>query len=155
MTPSNTPVHYLMLLAKSAYNKTLVVSYTTHAQSTLPFSWRYLLLPHNKYTNWKNPRACEPISQLHMDTPRCKNQILNFQHDPSVSSSAQARDAAHREEEEECADHTWEKWLFERRKKGLYSSIKMDFIRLRNGSTNDAHGACFKIMICIQELSPR
>jgi hypothetical protein len=32
---------------------------------------------------------------------------------------------------------------------------KMDFMRLRNRSTNDAPGARFKIMICIQKLSTR
>jgi hypothetical protein len=55
-TPNNTinhqhqetPVHYLTPPANDAYNKLLVVSYTTHERLTLPFSWHYQQSPHNK-----------------------------------------------------------------------------------------------------------
>ena len=49
-----------------------------------------------------------------------------------VGSSAQARDAAQQEEEEERADPNLRKVTIKRRKKGLHSSTKMDFMRLRN-----------------------
>ncbi len=51
-----------------------------------------------------------------------------------VGSSAQARDAAWREEEEEHADPNLRKVTIKRRKKGLHSSTKMGFMRLRNDS---------------------
>ncbi len=50
----------------------------------------------------------------------------------AVGPSAQARDAAQWEEEEECADHNLRKVTIKRRRKGLRSSTKMDFMRLRN-----------------------
>ncbi len=53
---------------------------------------------------------------------------------PAVGPFAQARDAAQQEEEEEHADHNLRKVTIERRKKGLHSSIKMDFMRLRTDS---------------------
>jgi hypothetical protein len=43
---------------------------------------------------------------------------------------AQARDTAQQEEEEERADHNLRKVTFERRKKGLHSSSKMDFYEM-------------------------
>jgi hypothetical protein len=51
-----------------------------------------------------------------------------------VGSSAQARDAAQQEEEEEHADPNLRKVTIKRRKKGLRSITKMDFMRLRNDS---------------------
>jgi hypothetical protein len=54
-TPSNTSSLLLMLLAKSAHNKLVVVSYTTHVQSTQPFLWHYLLSPYNKVPQLKKP----------------------------------------------------------------------------------------------------
>jgi hypothetical protein len=53
---------------------------------------------------------------------------------PAVGSSAQARDAAQREEEKEHADPNLRKVTIKRRKKGLHSSTKMDFMRLINDS---------------------
>ncbi len=47
----------------------------------------------------------------------------------AIGSFAQARDTARRVEEEEHADHNLRKVTFERRKKGLPSSTKMDFMR--------------------------
>ncbi len=47
----------------------------------------------------------------------------------AVGPFAQARDTAQQEEEEERADHNLRKVTFERRKKGLRSSTKMDFMR--------------------------
>jgi hypothetical protein len=76
-------------------------------------------------------------------------------YDSAVGSFAQARDAAQQEEEEEHTDFNLKKVTIKSSKRGVASSTNMDFMRLRNGSTNDAHRACFKIMICIQELSPR
>jgi hypothetical protein len=55
-------------------------------------------------------------------------------YDSAVGSSAQARDAAQQEEEEEHADSNLRKVTIERRKKWLHSSNKMDFMRLRNDS---------------------
>ncbi len=52
----------------------------------------------------------------------------------AVGPFAQARDAAGREEEEECADSTWKKWLFESGKKGLLVAPKKIFISIRNES---------------------
>jgi hypothetical protein len=37
-------------------------------------------------------------------------------------------------------------------KRSHCSSTKMDFMRLRNGSTNEDRGACFKIMIHVPGL---
>jgi hypothetical protein len=51
-----------------------------------------------------------------------------------VGPFAQDRDEAQQEEEEEHADSNLRKVTFKRRKKGLRSSTKMDFMRLRNGS---------------------
>jgi hypothetical protein len=51
-----------------------------------------------------------------------------------VGPFAQARDAAQQEEEEEHADPNLRKVTIEWRKKGLRSSIKMHFIRLKNDS---------------------
>ncbi len=51
-----------------------------------------------------------------------------------VGSSAPARDAAQREEEEEHADPNMRKVTIKRRKKGLCSSTKMDVMRLRTDS---------------------
>jgi hypothetical protein len=42
-----------------------------------------------------------------------------------------------------------------RDKDGFDNCTEMDLMRLRNVSTNDARGARLKIMIYIQELSPR
>jgi hypothetical protein len=47
----------------------------------------------------------------------------------AVGPFAQAIDKAQQEEEEEHADHNLRKVTFERRKKGLRSSTKMDFMR--------------------------
>ncbi len=47
----------------------------------------------------------------------------------AVGPFSQARDAAQQVEEEERADHNLRKVTFERRKKGLHSSTKMDFMR--------------------------
>ncbi len=52
----------------------------------------------------------------------------------AVGPFAQARDAAQGEEEEERADSNLRKVTIESRKKGVASSTKMDFIRLRNDS---------------------
>jgi hypothetical protein len=48
--------------------------------------------------------------------------------------SAQARDTAQKEEKEEHADFNLRKVAVQRRKKGLRSSTKRIFIRLRNDS---------------------
>jgi hypothetical protein len=48
---------------------------------------------------------------------------------PAVGPLAQARDTARQEEEEERADHNLKKVTFKRRKKGLRSSTKRDFMR--------------------------
>ncbi len=50
-------------------------------------------------------------------------------YDCAVGPFAQARDTAQQEEEEERADPNLRKVTFERRKKGLRSSSKMDFMR--------------------------
>ncbi len=55
-------------------------------------------------------------------------------YDRAVGLFAQARDAAWREEEEEHADYNLRKVPTKRRKKGLSSSTKMDFMRLRTDS---------------------
>ncbi len=55
-------------------------------------------------------------------------------YDSAVGPLAQARDAAQREEEDECADHNLRKVTIKRKKKGLRSSTKMDFLRLRTDS---------------------
>jgi hypothetical protein len=47
----------------------------------------------------------------------------------AVGPFAQARDTAQQEEEEEHADHNLRKVTFKKRKKGLCSSTKMDFMR--------------------------
>jgi hypothetical protein len=47
----------------------------------------------------------------------------------AIGPFAQARDTTQQEEEEEHADHNLRKVTFERRKKGLRSSTKMDFTR--------------------------
>jgi hypothetical protein len=47
----------------------------------------------------------------------------------AIGPFAQARDTAQQEEEEERADHNLRKVTFDRRKKGLHSSPKMDFMR--------------------------
>ncbi len=52
----------------------------------------------------------------------------------AVDPSAQARDAAQQEEEEEHADPNLRKVTIERKKKGLHGSTKIDFMRLRNDS---------------------
>jgi hypothetical protein len=49
----------------------------------------------------------------------------------AVGPSAKARDAAQQEEEEERADLNLTYVTIERRKKGLCSSTKMDFMSLR------------------------
>jgi hypothetical protein len=60
--------------------------------------------------------------------------ICMFSQDPCSASAvaplAQARDKAWQEEEEEHADHNLRRVTIERRKKGLRSSTKMDFLRL-------------------------
>ncbi len=55
-------------------------------------------------------------------------------YDSAIGPFAQARDAAQQEEEEEHADPNRRKVTIKRRKKGLRSNTKMDFIRLRNDS---------------------
>jgi hypothetical protein len=79
----------------------------------------------------------------------------SHQHPPlleaAIGPSALARDTAQREEEEEHADSNLRKVTMLRKKKGLRSSTKMDFMRFRKGSTNEDHGACFRIMIWAQE----
>jgi hypothetical protein len=53
----------------------------------------------------------------------------------AVGPFSQARNAARQEEEEECADHNLRKVSpIKRRKKGLRSSTKMNFMRLRTES---------------------
>jgi hypothetical protein len=52
----------------------------------------------------------------------------------AVGPFAQARDAAQGEEEEEHADPNLRKVTIKRRKRGLRSSTKMDYMRLRNDS---------------------
>ncbi len=47
----------------------------------------------------------------------------------AVGPVAQARDTARQEKEEERADHNMRKMTVERRKKGLHSSTKIDFMR--------------------------
>jgi hypothetical protein len=47
----------------------------------------------------------------------------------AIGTFAQARDTAQQEEEKERADRNLRKVTFERRKKGLRSSTKMDFMR--------------------------
>jgi hypothetical protein len=47
----------------------------------------------------------------------------------AIGPFAQARDTAQREEEVERADHNLRKVTFEKRKRGLRSSTKMDFMR--------------------------
>ncbi len=63
-------------------------------------------------------------------TPRRKGQPVSLGllvlYNSVVGSSAQARDAAQQEEEEEHADPNLRKVTIERRKKGLHSSTKMD-----------------------------
>jgi hypothetical protein len=54
--------------------------------------------------------------------------LLKF-YDCAVGPFAQARDTAQQEEEEEHADHNLRKVTFERRKKGLRSSTKIDSMR--------------------------
>ncbi len=64
-------------------------------------------------------------------SPRCKGHPsslgLQVLCDSAVGPSAQARDAAQQEEEEEHADPNLRKVTIERRKKGLHSSTNMDF----------------------------
>jgi hypothetical protein len=55
-------------------------------------------------------------------------------YDCAVDPFAQARVTARQEEEEEHADHNLGKVTIKRRKKGLRSSTKMDFMRLRTDS---------------------
>jgi hypothetical protein len=50
-------------------------------------------------------------------------------YDCAVGLFAKARDTAQQEEEEERADHNLGNVTFNRRKKGLRSSTKMDFMR--------------------------
>ncbi len=50
-------------------------------------------------------------------------------YDCAVGPFTQARDSAQQEEKEERADHNLRKVTFKRRKKGLRSSTKMDFMR--------------------------
>jgi hypothetical protein len=52
----------------------------------------------------------------------------------AVGPFAQARDAARQEKEEEHADHNLRKVTIKRRKNGLRSSTKIDFMRLRTDS---------------------
>ena len=59
---------------------------------------------------------------------------LLVSYDSAVGPLAQARDAAQRVEEDKHADHNLRRVTIERRKKGLCSSTKMDFMRLRNYS---------------------
>jgi hypothetical protein len=63
----------------------------------------------------------------HKGHPDCLGLLVLY--DSVVGSSAQARDAALQEEEEERADPNWKKVTIKRRKKGLGSSTKMDFMR--------------------------
>jgi hypothetical protein len=51
-------------------------------------------------------------------------------YDSAVGPFAQAKDAAQREEEEECADPNLRKVTIERRKKGLHSSTKNGFYEI-------------------------
>jgi hypothetical protein len=73
----------------------------------------------------------------------------------AVGPFAQARNAAQKEDKEKRAHSNWKKVTVQEWQKGVASSTKMDYMRLRNGSTNDTCGARVKIMICIQDLSPR
>jgi hypothetical protein len=50
-------------------------------------------------------------------------------YDYAIGPFVHARDTAQQEEEEEHADHNLRKVTFERRKKGLCSSTKMDFMK--------------------------
>jgi hypothetical protein len=52
----------------------------------------------------------------------------------TVGPFAQARDTEQQEEKEEHADHNLRKVTIKRRKKGLHSCTKMDFMRLRTDS---------------------
>ncbi len=72
-------------------------------------------------------------------TPRRKDHpgslgLVLVSYDSAVGPFTQARDAAQQEEEEERADPNLRKVTTERRKKGLRSSTKMDFMRLSNDS---------------------
>ncbi len=48
---------------------------------------------------------------------------------PAIGPFAQARDTAQQEDKEEHADQNLRKVTFKRRKKGLRSSTKIDFMR--------------------------
>ncbi len=71
-------------------------------------------------------------------TPRRKGHPgslgLLVSYNSAVGPFAQARDTARQEEEEEHADLNLRKVTIERRKKGLRSSTKVDFMRLGNDS---------------------
>jgi hypothetical protein len=71
-------------------------------------------------------------------TPRRKGHPgslgLQVLYNSAVGPFAHARDTARQEEEEEHADHNLGKVTIKRRKKGLHSSTKMDFMRLRYDS---------------------
>jgi hypothetical protein len=71
-------------------------------------------------------------------TPRRKGHPgslgLLILYNSAIGPFSQARDAAQQEEEDERANSNMRKVAIKRRKKGLRSSTKMDFMRLRNDS---------------------
>jgi hypothetical protein len=71
-------------------------------------------------------------------SPRCMGHPgslgLLVLYNSAVGPLAQARDAAQQEEEDEHDDHNLRRVTIKRRKQGLHSSTKMDFMRLRTDS---------------------
>ncbi len=72
------------------------------------------------------------VSPRRMDHPGSPGLLVSY--DSAVGLCAQARDAARQEEEDAHTDHNLRRVTIERWKKGLHSSTKMDFMRLRTDS---------------------
>jgi hypothetical protein len=69
------------------------------------------------------------VSPRLMGHPSSLGLLVSY--DSAIGPLAQARDTAQQEEEEEHADHNLRRVTIERRKKGLRSSTKMDFMSFR------------------------
>jgi hypothetical protein len=64
---------------------------------------------------------------------------------------SQARDTGRLGLEEHAESNLRRSDYLEKEKRWCCSCIKMGIMRLRNGSTNEYHQACFKNMICVQD----
>ena len=79
-----TPFHYSILLARNAFNKLLVVSYTMHKQSTRPFSWHCQQSPHIKVPPLKRPSIMSKNSSVTCECTLMK-KIQGFPQMPPIS----------------------------------------------------------------------